>query len=103
MEENKNIDKKSLAFLKEKKTDWDELAKDCVSFANAQGGIIILGIDDKDLKAYPNSGFGDIHQRIGHEINQFKIKRMLKSMVNRMILETRGETRGMKYSLKQIM
>lgn len=57
----------------------------------------------KDLKAYPNSGFGDIHQRIGYEINQFKIKRMLKSMVNRMILETRGETRGMKYSLKQIM
>lgn len=23
----------------------------------------------KDIKAYPNSGFGEIHQRIGFEIN----------------------------------
>ena len=48
MEENKNIDKKSLKFLKGKNTDWDELAKDCVSFANAQGGCIYIGIEDKD-------------------------------------------------------
>ena len=48
MEENKNIDKKSLKFLKGKNTDWDELAKDCVSFANAQGGFIYIGIEDKD-------------------------------------------------------
>lgn len=46
MEENKNIDKKSLKFLKGKNTDWDELAKDCVSFANAQGGYIYIGIED---------------------------------------------------------
>ncbi len=46
MEENKNIDKKSLKFLKGKNTDWDELAKDCVSFANAQGGFIYIGIED---------------------------------------------------------
>ncbi len=48
MEENKNIDKKSLKFLKGKNTDWDELAKDCVCFANALGGWIYIGIDDKD-------------------------------------------------------
>ena len=48
MEENRNIDKKSLKFLKGKNTDWDELAKDCVSFANAQGGFIYIGIEDKD-------------------------------------------------------
>jgi ATP-dependent DNA helicase RecG len=47
MEENKNIDKKSLKFLKGKQTDWDELAKDCVCFANAQGGFIYIGIEDK--------------------------------------------------------
>ena len=46
MEENRNIDKKSLKFLKGKNTDWDELAKDCVSFANAQGGFIYIGIED---------------------------------------------------------
>ncbi len=48
MEENKNIDKKSIKFLKGKQTDWDELAKDCVCFANAQGGFIIIGIEDKE-------------------------------------------------------
>lgn len=48
MDENKNIDKKSLKFLKGKQTDWDELAKDCVCFANAQGGFIIIGIEDKE-------------------------------------------------------
>lgn len=48
MEEGQNIDKKSLRFLKGKQTDWDELAKDCVAFANAQGGFIYIGIDDKD-------------------------------------------------------
>lgn len=48
MEENKNIDKKSLKFLKGKSTDWDELSKDCVAFANAQGGFIYIGIEDKD-------------------------------------------------------
>ena len=46
MEENKSLDKKSLRFLKGKQTDWDELAKDCVAFANAQGGEILIGIED---------------------------------------------------------
>jgi ATP-dependent DNA helicase RecG len=55
----------------------------------------------KDLKAYPSSGFGEIHERIGMEINQYKIKRMLKSMVSKGVLGTEGETRGMKYHLKQ--
>lgn len=48
MEENQNIDKKSLRFLKVRKTDWDELAKDCVCFANGQGGLILIGIEDTD-------------------------------------------------------
>lgn len=55
----------------------------------------------KDLKAYPNSGFGEIHQRIGREINQYKVKRMLKNMVDKHILMTTGKTGGMKYQLKQ--
>ncbi len=48
MEENKNIDKKSLKFLQGKNTNWDELAKDCVAFANAHGGFIFIGIEDKE-------------------------------------------------------
>lgn len=74
MTENKNIDKKSLKFLKGKNTDWDELAKDCVSFANAQGGSIFIGIEDND--ALPPSGqkIGDrnlpdvIRKNIAHRV-----------------------------------
>ena len=57
MEEGKNIDKKSLSFLKGKNTDWDELAKDCVSFANAYGGFIYIGIED-------NSSVPPVNQKI---------------------------------------
>ncbi|MCL4483628.1 MAG: hypothetical protein M1445_13635 [Bacteroidetes bacterium] len=57
----------------------------------------------KDIRAYPNSGFSEIHQRIGLEINQYKIKRMLRTMVEKKIIDTSGETRGMKYYLKQNM
>jgi len=59
MEENINTDKKSLKFLKGRNTDWDELAKDCVSFANAQGGSIYIGIEDKDSLPPANQKISD--------------------------------------------
>jgi ATP-dependent DNA helicase RecG len=55
----------------------------------------------KDLTAYPNSGFGEIHQRIGIEINQFKIKRLLKSMVDSCVIACKGERKWTKYFIKQ--
>ena len=51
MQEGQEMDKKALAFLKDNKnTDWNELAKDCVSFANANGGRILIGIDDNSTE-----------------------------------------------------
>ena len=44
MVENTLYDKKSLRTVFGKTADFDELAKDCVAFANAQGGIIEIGI-----------------------------------------------------------
>ena len=55
----------------------------------------------KDVTAYPSSGFSEIHQRIGEEINEFKIKRMLKIMVENDILNVIGTKRWAKYSIKQ--
>lgn len=46
MLENQQYDKKALSFLNGKYTNWSELAKDCVCFANASGGSILIGIDD---------------------------------------------------------
>ena len=48
MLENQQQDKKSSAFLKGKNTDWNELAKDAVCFANASGGKILIGIEDDE-------------------------------------------------------
>ena len=40
MEENSLYDKKSLREITGKSADWNEVAKDCVAFSNAQGGVI---------------------------------------------------------------
>ena len=54
----------------------------------------------KDLTAYPNSGFGEIHQRIGLEINEYTIKRVLKKMVISNLLIIEGVKRWARYSIK---
>ncbi len=54
MIENQQYEKKSLSFLKGKNTDWSELAKDCVCFANASGGKILIGIEDGESE--PSKG-----------------------------------------------
>lgn len=46
MTENSEYDQKSLRLVKGKTADWDELAKDCVAFANGRGGYIYIGIED---------------------------------------------------------
>jgi len=49
LEEDNKFDKKSLRLITKKNPDWDGLVKDCVGFANANGGKIIIGYeDDKD-------------------------------------------------------
>jgi ATP-dependent DNA helicase RecG len=55
----------------------------------------------KDLAAYPNSGFSEIQQRIGEEINKHKIRRILKQMVDSKILKADGDYRWTKYSIEQ--
>lgn len=39
-------DQKSLRAVTGKTVDWAELAKDCIAFANATGGQLLLGIED---------------------------------------------------------
>jgi len=50
--EGQLLDKKSLRVLLQKSVDWGELVKDCIAFANAAGGCLIVGVeDDKDAPA----------------------------------------------------
>lgn len=48
MKENSLYDKKSIREITGKSADWDEVAKDCVAFSNAQGGVIDYGIEDDE-------------------------------------------------------
>ena len=48
MNETQDIEKKSIRTVTGATADFDELAKDCVCFANARGGTIYIGIENKD-------------------------------------------------------
>jgi len=49
-QEGQLLDKKSLRAVSGKTANWGELVKDCVAFANATGGHLLIGIeDDQDL------------------------------------------------------
>ena len=44
--ENQHFDRKSLRKVTGRTAAWYELALDCVAFANAQGGSVLIGIED---------------------------------------------------------
>ena len=71
MIENSQIDKKSLRAVTKTNPDWDELAKDCVAFANAYGGRVIIGIEDKE--EFPPKG-----QKIKDDL-PIKIQRQIQN------------------------
>lgn len=48
MKESLTFDKKSLQTVSGKRADYDELAKDCVAFANSIGGHLYIGIEDNE-------------------------------------------------------
>jgi len=59
MTENSEYDQKSLRLVKGKTADWDELAKDCVAFANGRGGFIYIGIEDGEDEPPANQVVSD--------------------------------------------
>jgi ATP-dependent DNA helicase RecG len=68
--ENQNIDRKSLRIVVGKTADWDELARDCVCFANGQGGRLLIGVEDKESlppagQKVPTDLIERIRKRIG--------------------------------------
>lgn len=68
-------DKKSIKTIVGKTKDFDELAKDCVAFANFKGGHIHIGIeDDEEL---PPQG-----QTIPNDIAETTVKRLNELTIN---------------------
>jgi len=74
MAENQYNDKKSLKFFLGKNIDWKSLAKDCVCFANARGGIIAIGIEDSDTEpAYNQVIPKELSDKIRKRISELTI------------------------------
>ena len=54
----------------------------------------------EDLRRYPESSFGEIHQRIGPEIPKSLLSRQLKRLVEAGAIQPEGEKRGRRYRLR---
>ncbi len=73
--EGQLIDKKSLRSVTGKSSDFPEIAKDCVAFANSQGGRLLIGIEDKET-------LPPLDQRIKPELLDTIRKRIAELTVN---------------------
>ncbi len=45
--EGQTLDRKSTRLVTGKSANWSELARDCVAFANANGGRLLVGVEDE--------------------------------------------------------
>ncbi len=80
-EETTNFDRKSLLTVVGKTADFDELAKDCVAFANAKGGHIHIGIENN--QKYPPVG-----QKIPDDLPGKVVLRISQLTINTQVTAT---------------
>jgi len=73
--ENQHLDRKSLRTITGKNPGWDEIAKDCVCFANGQGGHLQIGIEDNEIHPPPD-------QKVAPELLDRLRKRIAELTVN---------------------
>ena len=70
---------KSLRLVTERRTDWDDVARACVCFANGAGGSLLIGIEDAQVLPPPT-------QRIPVELLERARKRIGELTVNVQVL-----------------
>lgn len=75
MKENQTWDKKSLRAVTGNTRNFDEIAKDCVAFANKEGGHLAIGIEDDD--ELPQS-----KQRVDDSLKEHVVKRINELTIN---------------------
>ena len=73
--ENQHFDRKSLRKVTGKTAAWSELALNCVAFANAQGGRLLIGFEDGDDAPPPG-------QAIPAGLAETVVKRLRELTVN---------------------
>lgn len=74
MKENQTWDKKSLRAVIGNSKSFDEIAKDCVAFANKEGGHLAIGIEDDDELPPPTQRVDDsLKEKVVKRINELTI------------------------------
>jgi ATP-dependent DNA helicase RecG len=73
--EGQLLDQKSLRAVTGKAADWNEIAKDCIAFANATGGTLLIGIEDGQDQPPPD-------QRIPLDLPDTVRRRLAERTVN---------------------
>jgi ATP-dependent DNA helicase RecG len=53
----------------------------------------------EDLQRHPNSGFGEIHERIGSEIPDYLMRRQINELIKNKKVRFKGNTRARRYRL----
>ena len=108
MIENSDFDKKSLKVVQGSSPDWNELAKDCVAFANAYGGEIHIGIEDDEEQPPAKQKVKDATiEKINKIISQRTINagasasKQYDEMVSNEVLIAQGENKGRRYYIDQ--
>lgn len=77
--EGQLLDQKSLRAVTGKTADWNEIVKDCIAFAKATGGCLLLGIeDDQDLPP--------AHQQISADLPDTVRRKLAERTVNLTVL-----------------
>ncbi len=72
--ENQDMDRKSLRLVTGRTADWAELARDCVAFANAQGGRLLIGIEDGEAAAPAGQRVGgDLAEKVRRRIGELTV------------------------------
>lgn len=78
-QEGQLLDQKSIRAVTGKTTDWNEIVKDCVAFANATGGRLLIGIEEGQ-DAPP------IHQQIPADLPDTLRRKLAERTVNVTVL-----------------
>lgn len=78
-QEGQLLDKKSLRLVMGKTADWKELSKDCVAFANATGGHLLIGVED-------DQGEPPVDQRIPDELADTIRRKLAERTINVTVL-----------------
>ena len=59
----------------------------------------LLELVREDLRRYPDAKMGDVHKRIGKEINRSQLKRAMAELVHTGVVIMQGERNGARYRL----